>query len=158
MAKQSAGLLMYRRNAESWEVLLVHPGGPFWARKDQGAWAIPKGEIEEGEDAFAAALREFEEETGCRPVGEFRALSPVRLKSRKTVWAWAFEGDWDPAELESMTFSVEWPPRSGKMREYPEADEAAWFGLGAAREKMQPGQMGFLDEFERIVGETKPDE
>jgi predicted NUDIX family NTP pyrophosphohydrolase len=143
---------MYRRKAGSWEVLLVHPGGPFWARKDQGAWTIPKGEIEEGEDTFDAALREFEEETGCRPEGtEFHPLSPVRLKSRKTVWAWAFEGDWDPARLNSMVFTVEWPPHSGKMREYPEADGAGWFALEEAREKIQPGQMGFLDEFELIV-------
>lgn len=154
MAKQSAGLLMYRRKAGIWQVLLVHPGGPFWARKDQGAWTIPKGEIEEGEDAFAAALREFEEETGCRPVGEFHALSPVRLKSRKTVWAWAFEGDWDPGRLRSMAFTVEWPPHSGRMREYPEADAAGWFGLEEAREKIQAGQLGFLDEFERIVAEA----
>jgi predicted NUDIX family NTP pyrophosphohydrolase len=151
MAKQSAGLLMYRRREGSWEVLLVHPGGPFWARKDEGAWTIPKGEIEEGEDAFAAARREFEEETGCKPEGEFRPLSPVRLKSRKTVRAWAFEGDWDPGMLTSMIFTVEWPPHSGKIREYPEADAAGWFSLEEAREKIQAGQMGFIEELEQMT-------
>lgn len=157
MAKQSAGLLMYRRKAGSWEVLLVHPGGPFWARKDQGAWTIPKGEIEQGEDAFDAALREFEEETGCRPAGEFRALSPVRLKSRKTVRAWAFEGDWDPSRLESMAFTVEWPPHSGRVGEYPEADAAGWFGIEEARKKIQAGQLGFIEDFVRLVGEEQVD-
>ena len=156
MAKQSAGLLMYRQRVGLWEVLLVHPGGPFWTRKDKGAWTIPKGEIEEGEDAFAAALREFEEETGCKPEGEFRPLSPVRLKSRKTVHAWAFGGDWDPERLTSMTFTVEWPPRSGNIREYPEADGAAWFGLEEAKEKIQAGQMGFIEEFEQMVGNGHP--
>ncbi len=151
MVKQSAGLLMYRRRTGSWEVLLVHPGGPFWARKDKGAWTIPKGEIEEGEHAFTAAKREFEEETGCRPEGEFHALSPVRLKSRKTVWAWAFEGDFDPAMLISMHFTVEWPPHSGRVREFPEADAAGWFSLEEAKEKIQAGQMGFIEEFGQMV-------
>lgn len=151
MAKQSAGLLMYRCGQSGWEVLLVHPGGPFWARKDRGAWTIPKGEIEEGEEPFAAARREFEEETGCKPEGTFRALNPVRLKSRKTVRAWAFEGDWDPALLESLHFTVEWPPRSGKIKEYPEADAAGWFGLDEARDKIQAGQMGFVEEFEQMT-------
>jgi len=151
VAKKSAGLLMYRRRAGSWEVLLVHPGGPFWARKDEGAWTVPKGEIEQGEEAFAAARREFEEETGCRPEGEFRSLSPVRLKSGKVIRAWAFEGEWDPARLVSMPFTVEWPPRSGRMREYPEADAARWFSLAEARVRIQAGQKGFVEELEAIV-------
>src|SRR5208282_1610075 len=142
---------MYRRRPGSWEVLLVHPGGPFWARKDIGAWTIPKGEIEEGEDAFAAARREFEEETGCKPEGEFRALGPVRLKSRKTVRAWAFEGDWDQGTLTSMIFTMEWPPHSGKIREYPEADAAGWFTLPEAIDKIQAGQIGFIEEFEQMT-------
>ena len=154
MVKKSAGLLLYRRRAGLWEVLLVHPGGPFWARKDKGAWTIPKGEIEQGEEAFAAARREFEEETGCRPEGEFHALTPVKLKSGKIVQAWAFEGDWDPGMLVSMNFIVEWPPHSGRMREYPEADAAQWFDLAEARERIQAGQMGFVEELERMIGST----
>ncbi len=125
MSKRSAGLLMYRRAGADVEVLLIHPGGPYWQNKDEGAWSIPKGEIEEGEDPRDAAKREFEEETGLRPQGVFHALKPVRLKSGKTVQAWFFEGDWDPVKLQSTTFEMEWPPRSGKRQEYPEADRAA---------------------------------
>ncbi|MGD0231095.1 MAG: NUDIX domain-containing protein [Syntrophorhabdales bacterium] len=153
MVKQSAGLLMYRCRKGSAEVLLVHPGGPYWSGKDSNAWTIPKGEIEKGEDALTAARREFEEETGFRPDGDFRPLNPVRLRSRKTVYAWAFEGDCDPHAVKSMTFTMEWPPHSGKEQEFPEVDKAEWFNLEAAKEKIQSGQMGFIEEFARIISE-----
>lgn len=151
MRKQSAGLIMYRCRDMTTEVLLLHPGGPFWAKKDDGAWTIPKGEIEEGEAPLDAAKREFEEETGLRPVGEFRAVRPVKLKSGKVVHAWAFRGDWDPKKLESVNFVMEWPPRSGQMREYPEGDRAEWFSFVLAREKIQKGQLGFLEELEKLL-------
>jgi len=152
MAKQSAGLLMYRYRTGKVEVLLVHPGGPYWAGKDSGAWAIPKGEIEPGEDALTAARREFEEETGFKAEGRFRPLNPVRLKSRKVVYAWAFQGDCDPQAVKSMAFSMEWPPHSGKAQEFPEVDKAEWFTVEAAREKVQAGQAPFIEEFARIAG------
>ncbi len=143
---------MYRRRQGVAQVLLVHPGGPYWANKDRGAWTIPKGEIEQGEEAFAAAVREFGEETGFRPEGdEFRPLSPVSLKSRKTVYAWAFEGDCDPGALRSTFFTMEWPPHSGREQEFPEADRAEWLSLEEAKERIQAGQRGFIEEFERLV-------
>jgi predicted NUDIX family NTP pyrophosphohydrolase len=151
MSKRSAGLLMYRLRPGGPELLLVHPGGPFWAAKDKGAWSIPKGEIEEGEDPIAAALREFEEETGMRPSGDFRPLKPVVLKSRKTVYAWAFEGEFDPAGLVSSTFTMEWPPHSGKEQEFPEVDRAAWFSLASAGEKVQGGQLPFINELAAML-------
>ncbi len=145
---------MYRLRPEGPQVLLIHPGGPFWAAKDRGAWSIPKGEIEEGEETLAAAMREFEEETGMRPAakpGEYRPLRSVVLKSRKTVYAWAFEGDFDPERLTSSTFIMEWPPRSGMEREFPEVDRAGWFSLDAAREKIQPGQLSFVEELAGLL-------
>jgi predicted NUDIX family NTP pyrophosphohydrolase len=153
VAKQSAGLIMYRCRDSGVDVLLIHPGGPYWAKKDDGAWTIPKGEIEEEEEAHEAAQREFEEETGLQPRGHFYPLTPVRLKSGKTVYAWAFEGDWDPTRLESTTFTTEWPPRSGRIQEYPEADRAEWFTLTGAKEKIQGGQLGFLRELETLLGD-----
>jgi predicted NUDIX family NTP pyrophosphohydrolase len=153
VAKQSAGLIMYRCRDSDVDVLLIHPGGPYWAKKDDGAWTIPKGEIEEEEEAQEAAQREFEEETGLRPHGHLHPLTPVRLKSGKTVYAWAFEGDWDPTRLESTTFTTEWPPRSGRIQEYPEADRAEWFTLAGAKEKIQGGQIGFLKELETLLGD-----
>ena len=153
MAKQSAGLLMYRYRTGKAEILLVHPGGPYWAGKDIGAWAIPKGEIEPGEDPLSAAIREFQEETGFRAEGRFCPLNPVRLKSRKVVYAWAFQGDCDPQALTSMTFSMEWPPHSGKEQQFPEVDRAGWFTVEAAMEKIQAGQAAFIKEFARISGE-----
>lgn len=150
--KTSAGLLLYRDAAGRLEVLLVHPGGPFWAKKDAGAWSIPKGEIAEGEDPLAAAKREFEEETGTRPTGEAIALAPRRQASGKLVHAWAVRGDLDPAALKSTTFTLEWPPRSGRRQEFPEVDRAAWFTLDEAREKILKGQAPFLDDLERIAG------
>jgi predicted NUDIX family NTP pyrophosphohydrolase len=151
MAKQSAGLVMYRFGDSGIDVLLLHPGGPYWARKDDGAWTIPKGEIEENEEPQNAAKREFEEETGLQPRGDFYPLRPVRLKSGKTVHAWAFEGDWDARALKSASFTMEWPPRSGRVQEFPEADEAEWFTLARAKEKIQSGQLGFLEELEVLL-------
>ncbi len=147
MKKTSAGLLLYRRRAEL-EVFLVHPGGPFWAKKDLGAWSIPKGELDEGEDPLAAAIREFEEETGFTIDGEFRALRPLRQPSGKTIVAFAVEGDCDPEKLRSNTFELEWPPKSGKRRAFPEVDRAAWFPLSEARERIIKGQVPFLEELE----------
>ena len=150
--KKSAGLLLFREAGGRLEVLLVHPGGPFWAKKDAGAWSIPKGGIEEGEEPLAAALREFEEETGTRPTGEAIALEPRRQPAGKLVYAWAMRGDLDPAAVMSTTFSMEWPPRSGRRQEFPEVDRAGWFTLDEARGKILKGQAPFLDELQRLVG------
>ena len=152
--KTSAGLLLYRDAAGRLEVLLVHPGGPFWAKKDAGAWSIPKGEIGAGEDPLAAAKREFEEETGTRPPGEAIALPPRRQAGGKLVHAWAVRGDLDPAALKSTTFTLEWPPRSGRRQEFPEVDRAAWFTLDEARDKILKSQAPFLDDLERIAGRS----
>ncbi len=149
-AKVSAALLMYRRHGEL-EVLLVHPGGPFWAKKDLGAWSLPKGEIAEGEPALAAARREFREETGLRVDGKFTELKPVKQKGGKTVQAWAVEGDFDPSQLRSNTFSIEWPPRSGKLASFPEVDRAAWFPLPEARRRILAGQADLLDQLARLL-------
>jgi len=142
-AKRSAGILLYRAH----EVLLVHPGGPFWARKDAGAWSIPKGEYEEGEDPRSAALREFAEELGSPlPAGtELVELGTVKQKSGKVITAYAARGDLDPDAIRSNTFTTEWPPRSGRMQEFPEVDRAGWFGLDEAREKLNPAQAAFVD-------------
>ncbi len=152
MAKKSAGLLGYRRTPGGIEVLLVHPGGPFWTGKDEGAWSIPKGEIGDGEDPLAAARREFEEETGAPAEGEFLKLEPLRQPSGKLVHAWAFEGDFDLAQFRSNSFEMEWPPRSGQRHTYPEVDRAAWFALATARRKILKGQRGFLDQLEQTLG------
>ncbi len=144
--KRSAGILLHRRAADGREVLLVHPGGPFWAKKDLGAWSIPKGEHDEGEDALSCALREFAEETGTAlPPGELTDLGTVRLRSGKVVQAWAAEGDLDAGAVRSNTFTLEWPPRSGRTREFPEVDRAAWFGLDEARERINPAQAAFIE-------------
>jgi len=152
---KSAGILLYRFREGVLQVLLAHPGGPFWAKKDSGAWTIPKGEIGDSEEPLAAARRELREETGLDLDGEFIALAPVRQKSGKWVHAWALEGDCDPAAIRSNTFSVEWPPKSGKQREFPEIDRAAWFTIPEAREKILAAQAGFLDELERVVPVTR---
>lgn len=142
----SAGLLLYRTRDGIREVLLAHPGGPFWAKRDDGAWSIPKGEVDEGEDPYAAARREFAEELGAVPPdGDPLPLGEVRLKSRKRVVAWALEGDFDPDQLVSMTFEMEWPPRSGRTATFPEVDRAAWFDLETARVKLNAGQVPLLD-------------
>jgi predicted NUDIX family NTP pyrophosphohydrolase len=147
----SAGILLYRIKQEGPEVLLVHPGGPFWKNKDEGAWSIPKGECSEGDDLEAEARREFQEETGLEVSGRLQPLSPQRQRSGKLVHAWAVEGDADPAVLRSNTFVVEWPPRSGRMQSFPEVDRAEWLALPVARTKLLPGQRLFLDELERLL-------
>ncbi|HEY5997892.1 MAG TPA: NUDIX domain-containing protein [bacterium] len=150
--KRSAGILMYRRAGGALEVFLAHPGGPFWEGKDDGAWSIPKGEYEEGEEALAAARREFQEETGFPVDGAFIPLSPVRQPSGKLVSAWAVEGDCDPSLLTSNTFTMEWPPRSGRQAEFPEVDRGAWFGVAEARRKIMKGQLPLLEELCRLLG------
>jgi len=151
MAKVSAGLLLYRRGRNGIEVLLVHPGGPFWAKKDAGAWSIPKGEAAGSEDLLARAKQEFQEETGSAIEGRFRALRPVRQAGGKTVHAWAVEGDCDAAAIRSNTFTIEWPPRSGRRQEFPEVDRAQWFDLAAARAKINEGQLGLLAELAALL-------
>jgi predicted NUDIX family NTP pyrophosphohydrolase len=145
-ARRSAGILLYRLKDGEPEVLLVHPGGPFWANKDAGAWSIPKGEYDDSEDPQACARREFQEETGSElGPGELIDLGSVRQKSGKQVTAWAAEGDLDPGTLVSNTFEMEWPPRSGTRQPFPEVDRAEWFDLESAREKLNPAQTAFLD-------------
>jgi predicted NUDIX family NTP pyrophosphohydrolase len=150
--KTSAGILIYRGRDGHLDVLLVHPGGPYWAKKDLGAWSLPKGEITEGEDPRTAAVRELTEETGFAIDGELHALRPLRQKSGKIILAWAVEGDCDPARLRSNVFSMEWPPKSGKQQEFPEVDRAAWFTLDEARLRMVAGQAPFLDELSSFAG------
>jgi predicted NUDIX family NTP pyrophosphohydrolase len=148
----SAGILLHRPGEAGTEVLLVHPGGPFWARKDLGAWSIPKGEPDEGEDLRACALREFAEETGTRlPDAALDDLGTVKLKSGKVVAAFAAERDLDPATVVSNTFELEWPPRSGRTQAFPEIDRAGWFSLDAAREKLNPAQAAFVDRLEALL-------
>lgn len=149
--KRSAGLLLYRPSPAGIEVLLVHPGGPFWAGKDDGAWTIPKGEIEDGEDPLAAARRELTEETGFEVDGEAIPLDPVRQPSGKVIHAWAVRADVDPTKLESNTFSVEWPPKSGRYQDVPEVDRAAWFAIPDARRKILKGQTPFLSQLAEVV-------
>jgi len=150
--KRSAGILLYRRVTGGVEVLLVHPGGPYWARKDAGAWSIPKGELDDGDDAEAAARREFAEELGVEPAGELVPLGSVRQKNGKEVIAYALEGDFDCAAIRSNTFRMEWPPGSGRMREFPEVDRAEWFTPSVAREKMHVGQAALLDRLLARLG------
>jgi predicted NUDIX family NTP pyrophosphohydrolase len=153
MPKRSAGLLMYRRSGAELAVLLVHPGGPFWARKDLGAWSIPKGEYGPDEEPLAVARREFEEETGVRPSGEFQPLGETVQPGGKRVIAWAVEGDLDPATLVSNNFELEWPPRSGRKQSFPEVDRAAWFSPAEAREKILAGQRVLIDRLERLIAD-----
>lgn len=149
MPRKSAGLLLFRRR-ERLEVLLVHPGGPLWAKKDEGAWSIPKGEIDPGEDPLAAARREFEEELGSSVAGDFVALDPIRQASGKLVYAWAVEADFDPATFASGTFSMEWPPRSGRQQEFPEVDRAEWFTIDEAKRKINTAQVALLDQLNHV--------
>jgi predicted NUDIX family NTP pyrophosphohydrolase len=154
-ALRSAGILLFRRVGERIEFLLVHPGGPFWTRKDAGAWSIPKGQIEEGEEPRACAIRELEEELGQAPELDLEALielGSVRQRAGKVVEAWATEADFDPAMLASNTFTMEWPPRSGTQQEFPEVDRAEWFDLETAREKILPAQGEFLDRLLERLG------
>jgi len=151
MPRVSAGLLMFRRKGDAPQVLLAHPGGPLWAKKDLGAWTIPKGEGAPDEDLLATARREFEEETGFRPQAPFHPLGSVKQKSGKVVHAWAFEGDVDPAALHSNTFSMEWPPRSGQRQDFPEVDRAEFFDLDEARRRVNPAQVPLLDALEGLL-------
>jgi len=149
--KSSAGLLIYRFRDGDPEVFLIHPGGPFWKSKDTAAWSIPKGEFSDPEDPLQAARREFKEETGYEAQGPYQPLIPVKQSPHKMVYAWAAPGDYDAAGIQSNTFPVEWPPRSGKITQFPEADRAAWFRLPEARKKIFKGQIPLLDELEKIL-------
>jgi len=154
-ARQSAGLLLFRRPADRLEVFLVHPGGPFWARRNLGAWSIPKGEFAAEENAFDAARREFREETGVDVTGSFLPLQPVRQAGGKVVHAWAVEGDCEAASVRSNTFTLEWPPRSGQTREFPEVDRAAWFELPEARQRILASQVPLLDQLEQLIADSR---
>lgn len=150
-SKPSAGILLFRTREGLLQVFLVHPGGPFWTRKDDGAWSIPKGEYEPGEDALQAARREFREETGQEPSGPFLPLQAVKQAGGKMVTAWAAEGDLDPTQLRSNTFSLEWPPKSGRLQSFPEVDRGAWFELPHARRKLLAAQLPLLDALAAAV-------
>jgi predicted NUDIX family NTP pyrophosphohydrolase len=152
MSKKSAGLLLFREVSGCLEVLLVHPGGPFWAKKDEGVWSIPKGEFEDKEAPLDAAKREFEEETGFTPDGEMIPLKPLLQPSGKLVYAWAMKRDVDPAAVRSNTFSMEWPPKSGRYEEFPEIDRAAWFSIDVAGRKISKGQAAFLVQLQEKLG------
>ncbi len=152
MAKRSAGLLMFRGRGETLEVFLVHPGGPFWAKKDLGAWSIPKGEYSDDEDALVAAYREFQEETGFAPMGTPIPLTEIKQPGGKMVKAWGIEGDCDASQLRCNLFSMEWPPKSGKILEFPEVDRGEWFPVEAARIKLLHRQVGFLEELTSKLG------
>lgn len=152
MPKRSAGMLMYRRTDARLEVLLVHPGGPFWAKRDLGAWSLPKGEYAAGEEPLAVAMREFEEETGARPSGDFLPLGESVQPGRKIVTAWAVEGDFDVGALKSNLFEMEWPPKSGRKTSFPEVDRAEWFSIEDARKKILRGQGAFLDRLLSALG------
>jgi predicted NUDIX family NTP pyrophosphohydrolase len=150
VARKSAGLLLFRRKTDGLEVLLVHPGGPLWAKKDDGAWSIPKGEIDDGEDPLSAARREFNEELGSPVSGKFIELTSIRQASGKIVYAWAVESDFDPATLTSGLFSMEWPPRSGRQQQFPEVDRAEWFTIDRAKQKINPAQIPLLDQLNSL--------
>lgn len=152
MARLSAGILLYRHHGERLEVLLAHPGGPFWRHRDLGAWTIPKGEVEAQETLIEAARREFLEETGYDPAGEMRDLGEARQPSGKHLKVWALHGDWDPSSLVSSTFTQEWPRKSGITQVFPEIDRAEWFAISMAKQKISPGQAVFLDRLQAIAG------
>lgn len=154
-ANTSAGLLLFRRTNGAVEVFLAHPGGPFWEKRDAGAWTIPKGVVEEAEDPFEAARREFEEETGIRPEGPFLALGSIRQKAGKVVHAWAWEGDADPEAIASNFMQVEWPRRSGRWLSFPEVDRCAWFDPSTARERINPAQVELIDRLEALLDEKE---
>ncbi len=146
--KQSAGILLYRRTGKAVEFFLVHPGGPFWKNKDEGAWSIPKGEFSDKEDPLAAAKREFREETGISCGGEFLSLGSIKNKSGKNIFAWALEKDLDPAAVSSNFFEMEWPPRSGKQQSFPEIDKGGWFSAAEAKQKINIAQVHFIDQLQ----------
>lgn len=152
MAKQSAGILLYRIQHSNLQVFLVHPGGPFWKNKDIGAWSVPKGEFLDDEDTLLAARREFQEETSQAIDGKFIKLKPVKQKSGKIIYAWAVEGDIDENNVISNTFPLEWPPKSGKMIEVPEIDKAGWFDVITANDKINPAQVALIEELVGLVG------
>ncbi len=152
MPKESAGILLYRRRGAATEVFLVHPGGPFWKKKDAGVWSIPKGEPNAGEEQLAAAIREFAEETGTTLAGDFHALPAIKQAGGKWVHAFALEGDLDPATLISNEFEMEWPPRSGKPAHFPEVDRGAWFAIEEARTRINKGQAALLDALSVWLG------
>jgi|SRR5579872_1146039 predicted NUDIX family NTP pyrophosphohydrolase len=153
--KQSAGLLLFRRRQGEIEILLGHPGGPFWTRKDEGAWSIPKGLIGLDESPLSAARREFAEETGHCPNGELTPLGDARQPGGKVVHIWAIEDDWDADELQSNTFEMEWPPRSGRREVFPEIDRVAWFSIAEARVRILKGQAVFIDRLLDALGQTR---
>ena len=156
-SRKSAGLLLYRRTSRGGlEVLLVHPGGPFWTNKDEGAWSIPKGEFSDDEDALAAARREFAEETGCTPEGSFLDLGVLKQPGGKVVHAWALDSDFDPSALIPGTFEMEWPRKSSRMKSFPEVDRASWFDVPTARRKILRGQIGFLDQLTNVLERGAP--
>ena len=159
MAKRSAGLLLHREVGHEVEVLLVHPGGPYWAKKDDGAWSVPKGEVEPGDDPLETAIREFREELGADPPAGSPAgfLGELRQPSGKTVGVWTVEGDLDASDVRSNTFTMEWPPRSGRTAEFPEVDRAGWFSLEAARQKLVRGQVPFIDRLSSILLAADPE-
>lgn len=152
MLKRSAGILLYRFRNKIPEVMLVHPGGPFWEKKDLGAWSIPKGEFEEDENPLDAAKREMEEETGIKVSGDFIELTPVKQKSGKIIYAWVLQKDTDTDQIKSNSFEMEWPPESGNKKVFPEIDKAAWFTPAEAKRKIIEGQLPFIDELERKLG------
>ena len=157
MAKLSAGLLLFRRIDRHLELFLVHPGGPFWARKDDGAWSLPKGEYSDAENPLEAAKREFQEETNISVDGDFLPLGELRQPSGKVITAWALEKDVDPTLVKSNLFSMEWPPKSGKTQDFPEVDRAAWFPLSQARTKLLKGQVAFINRLAKKLGVTVED-
>ena len=150
--KKSAGILLFRKASNGLEVFLGHPGGPLWAKKNEAAWSIPKGQVEGDEELLSAAIREFEEETGFSVSGDFIALKPLVQPSGKMIYAWALQLNVDPASFRSNCFSMEWPPKSGKMREFPEMDRADWFSMESARKHIGKGQVGFLTQLEKMLG------
>ncbi|HMA85707.1 MAG TPA: NUDIX domain-containing protein [Desulfosalsimonadaceae bacterium] len=152
MTKKSAGIFMYRFREMKLQVFLVHPGGPFWSRKDKAAWSIPKGEFDDLEAPLEAAKREFQEETGMPVTGDFINLGEIKQPGRKIIYVWAVEGDCDPAAIKSNTFEMQWPPNSGKYKSFPEVDRAGWFSLGAAREKLHKGQVVLIDRLAEKLG------
>jgi predicted NUDIX family NTP pyrophosphohydrolase len=151
MTKQSAGILLYRMQHKQLQVLLVYPGGPYFSGKDAGNWSIPKGEFTEKEKAFDAAVREMEEETGYLPSGDFIELTPIQQKSGKKVYCWAVPGELDPDTIISNTFEIEWPPKSGKKKSYPEIDKAEWFTIALAKQKINERQIALLEELQELL-------